>query len=285
MNTRQGQPYKPTIVYTDLDGTLLDHETYSFADALPALNKLKICKIPLVVVTSKTMAEVLVLVKKMDLHHPVIVENGSAIAFPLDYFDNDDSYSLQGGYLINRVTETYASIVEILNEIKQDNGYAFEGFSDMTAQQVVNHTGLSITEAENAKKRSCTEPLIWRDSESHRLAFEKKLALYNLTLVKGGRFWHVMGDASKGNAIQILNKLYQDKFNLNFTTIGLGDSPNDISMLNVVDCPVVVKSIEGRWMEFEAKKRYVKTEFSGPKGWNEFILNYLVSMENDGVTN
>ncbi len=45
------------LVATDLDGTLLDRETYDFAPARPALDALRERGVPLVLVSSKTRAE------------------------------------------------------------------------------------------------------------------------------------------------------------------------------------------------------------------------------------
>ena len=46
------------IVFTDLDGTLLDHDDYSFEAARPALAKLETLNIPVILTTSKTATEV-----------------------------------------------------------------------------------------------------------------------------------------------------------------------------------------------------------------------------------
>ena len=46
------------LVFSDLDGTLLDHATYSFEPARPALDRLRNLGIPLILTTSKTAAEV-----------------------------------------------------------------------------------------------------------------------------------------------------------------------------------------------------------------------------------
>jgi predicted mannosyl-3-phosphoglycerate phosphatase (HAD superfamily) len=46
------------VIFTDLDGALLDRETYSFEPALPALRFIKEKKIPLIFVSSKTRAEI-----------------------------------------------------------------------------------------------------------------------------------------------------------------------------------------------------------------------------------
>ncbi|MCG7852909.1 MAG: HAD hydrolase family protein, partial [Methanosarcinaceae archaeon] len=46
------------VVFTDLDGTLIDHDTYSYKAARPALAALKKQGIPLIFCTSKTRAEI-----------------------------------------------------------------------------------------------------------------------------------------------------------------------------------------------------------------------------------
>ena len=45
------------VLFTDLDGTLLDLFDYSYDAALPALEFLKKRKIPVIVCTAKTLAE------------------------------------------------------------------------------------------------------------------------------------------------------------------------------------------------------------------------------------
>ncbi len=69
------------IVFTDLDGSLMDHETYAFDEALPALEALAQDDIPVIVVSSKTRAEILPLVSQLKLTGPIIAENGAVIVF------------------------------------------------------------------------------------------------------------------------------------------------------------------------------------------------------------
>ena len=74
------------VIYTDLDGSLLDHKTYSFAPAANFLERLENQAIPVIPVTSKTRAEVLSLRKSLNNRHPFVVENGAAICLPKQYF-------------------------------------------------------------------------------------------------------------------------------------------------------------------------------------------------------
>ena len=55
------------IVFTDMDGTLLDHDTYSYEQAKDALLMLKEKNIPLIVCTSKTRAEIVDFRKKIGI--------------------------------------------------------------------------------------------------------------------------------------------------------------------------------------------------------------------------
>ena len=73
------------IVFTDLDGSLLDFDRYSFEGARPSLDRLKRLDIPVVFTTSKTRREVEVLRRETGIDAPFIVENGAAVYVPPFY--------------------------------------------------------------------------------------------------------------------------------------------------------------------------------------------------------
>ena len=63
------------VVFTDLDGSFLDHSTYDYTPALPAVTRLAALGIPIIPVTSKTLAEI----EALDLPFgdgPKVAENG-----------------------------------------------------------------------------------------------------------------------------------------------------------------------------------------------------------------
>ena len=74
------------IILTDLDGSLLDHETYSHGHAKDLLLMLEKIGIPVIPVTSKTYSEVVKLKKELNNKHPFITENGAGIYIPNSYF-------------------------------------------------------------------------------------------------------------------------------------------------------------------------------------------------------
>ncbi|MCK5185912.1 MAG: HAD-IIB family hydrolase [Deltaproteobacteria bacterium] len=83
------------IIFTDLDGTLLDHYTYSYSEAEEALKLLKEKNVPLILCSSKTRDEIDVYRKKLSNNEPLISENGGAIFIQENYeglkckFDKD----------------------------------------------------------------------------------------------------------------------------------------------------------------------------------------------------
>lgn len=66
---------KKLLVFTDLDGTVLDHYSYSHALAEPMLRVFMRENIPVIPVSSKTRAELEPLRVALENRHPFIVEN------------------------------------------------------------------------------------------------------------------------------------------------------------------------------------------------------------------
>ena len=83
-------PTMMLLVFTDLDGTLLDHHSYSWAPARPALASLHERGDAVMLVSSKTLAEISTFRRELGLPHPVVAENGAVIDVPDGYFAGAD---------------------------------------------------------------------------------------------------------------------------------------------------------------------------------------------------
>jgi mannosyl-3-phosphoglycerate phosphatase len=251
------------LVFTDLDGTLLDHHTYSFEAALPALLELKSRNIPVILNSSKTRAEIHPLAKNLGLPTAIIAENGSLIALP-----DQKSPIIMGA--------EYAHICQILDQIRQDFGFKCEGFNDWDTNKVAEITGLSPGSAALARQREASEPLLWFDSETALAQFKTALEKANLTLKRGGRFWHVMGQTDKVKAMQFVTEHYQQN-GKRPTVIALGDGPNDQEMIAAADIGVIVYNPDGTPLALTERpdQTIIRTEAPGPEGWNTTILALL----------
>lgn len=265
---------KKLIVFTDLDGTLLDHGNYRWIDAAPAIKRLQQNDYPLIFNSSKTYFEIRSLCEEMNNYNPIISENGSVVAVNIGCFE-DEPAELEC-YRLHYFGLPYQRVIEILQEIRQQHGFSFTGFSDMNTEQIMHYTGLSSSRAKAAAKREATEPLLWNDFEGRLDRFREELEKYHLTLTRGGRFYHVMSPVDKGRAIQWLIKCYRDmEPDVEWITMGLGDSYNDIRMLECVNHPVLVKNPAIEQPDVSHIENIFTTSLTGPAGWNEAVLHAI----------
>jgi mannosyl-3-phosphoglycerate phosphatase len=278
------QPACPLLVYTDLDGTLLDHDSYSFRPAVAALERLAKLAVPVIPVTSKTLAELEVLRGPLGLTGPCIAENGGLIAIPRGYFEPDPPLEGREHFLVDFLSPRYGEILATLAGLRREFGFNFIGFSDMSDAEVARLTGLDIEQARRARQRLCSEPLLWRDSMQALSRFSQALESRNCTLMEGGRFHHVLGPTDKARAIDRLSRYFSQAGFANFTSIALGDSPNDTLMLQATDVAVVIRRKDGSWLPLETRGEKVQTRATGPEGWNEFFQQYLDTMNMDAST-
>jgi mannosyl-3-phosphoglycerate phosphatase len=269
------------VIFTDLDGTLLD-SLYSFKKALTALRLIKERGIPLILCSSKTRAEIEHYRKKLLNTRPFISENGGGIFVPKNYRGFQVSgfrfqVSENEKYYIIRLGAKYSDLRRVLEELRL-KGFDVRGFGDMSVMEIAKLTGLKISEARMAKQRDFDEPFIFKGSKNNikRLLLNIKKRGFNYTQ---GKFFHIMGNSNKGRAVEILKKIYA-KQNRRLITAALGDSPNDIEMLEKVDYPIAVKKADGSYdsqllRKLRRVKSFIKADGIGPEGWNKAVNNLL----------
>lgn len=263
------------LIFTDLDGTLLNTQTYDYRATLPVLTQLRQAQIPVIPVTSKTRAEVATLMTQVGLWDPFVVENGSAIFIPLDY----DRFELPAGddidgYRIVQLGCNYVTARAGLKALAQFIGRPLKGFGDWSVEQIQQMTNLPREDAQRAKTREFTEPFMTPKNVPADTLAENAREL-GFRVVVGGRFSHLIGaDAGKGAAIATLQSLYQSRINQPVTTLGLGNSPNDLDMLENVDRPIVIPEIDGPHPQL-AERGWNIAPSPAPEGWSQAIENIL----------
>jgi mannosyl-3-phosphoglycerate phosphatase len=148
------KPPVKLIIYTDLDGTFLDHQTYSCMESLPALRAAKAHDTPIVFCSSKTRAEIEVIQQYTLVRDPFIVENGGAIYVPEGYFPFAIDGSLsRGGFAVIELGTPYFRVVETLRRLREKSSIRLLGFNELTEGEVAADTGLTLAEARRAKDR------------------------------------------------------------------------------------------------------------------------------------
>ncbi len=267
------------VIFSDLDGTLLDHDTYSWAPAEEALEEVKRRRVPLVLVTSKTRAEVEVLRRKLENAHPFVTENGGGLFVPNGYFNLPMAGSTRAGhYHCFALGKPYREVVAALEEIAQKAGVAVAGFHDMSVREVAENTGMSARQAELAREREFDEPFFFAGANEEAMRRFAELAReQGFQMTRGGRFWHLFSGSDKGRAVRQLIGLYRKAMGARTRFVGIGDSANDIPLLAAVDLAVLLPQANGEFdPQATVHARGVRRgTAAGPAGWNETILHIL----------
>lgn len=244
----------PLLVFSDLDGTLLDHESYSFEAARPALGALKALGAGIILATSKTAAEVAPLRAELGLSDwPAIVENGAG--------------------LLEAVATTDPSLYHDIRDRIATLPPGFLGFGDMTDAEVAGITGLPLIGAALARDRAFSEPGVWTGSDADLAAFLIAADQAGLHHRRGGRFLTFSLGGTKADRMQTLIDRYSPDL-----TLALGDAPNDTEMLEKADCGVIVANPHAAPLpplRGEAEGRITRTSLPGPEGWNAAVLALL----------
>lgn len=250
------------LIFTDLDGTLLDHHSYSFAPALPALTEIRKRGYPLILVSSKTRTEILNVQHKLQLDFPFICENGAAV-----HWRENNIWRCQA------FSPPRAVIDEVLRELRQVYHYKFVAFMDCTSEQIASLTNLPLDKARLAEARDYTEPVLWQDTPEKLQTFLAQLHERNLQGVQGGRFLSIMGQFNKASSMQWLLAQYESQ--TPNSIVALGDSPNDEAMLQAADIAVVIQSDRSAQLRIDKPKHIIRTTQAGPAGWQEAMDRIL----------
>lgn len=241
------------LIFSDLDGTLLDHATYDFTPALPALAEIKARDGLLILASSKTASEMLALHQRLGLGDtPMIVENGAACVRPASVGSKDADYR---------------AIRQVLRTLDAP----FRGFGDMSVAEICAETGLPEIEAKRAKTRQFSEPGLWHGDAHQRAGFLAALARHGISARAGGRFLTLSFGATKADQMARLSAQYAPCF-----TIALGDAPNDVEMIAQADRGVVIRNDHGPDLpEFDHEDRILRTTRPAPQGWHDAVMTLL----------
>ena len=237
-----------SVIFADLDGTFLN-DKYDYSETKPIVNQLSALGGSIVFCSSKTRNEIEFYRKAVGINEPFIAENGAAVFIPKHYFPFQlrlhANLTLQR-YQIRRIL---GALRKKLAEIKEKTAAKIVGFGDMTLEELAYDTGLPLNLAKLAQKREHDEPFrILEGNKSHILKAIKNEGLH---CTEGGRYFHLTGNTDKGKAINVLKNLYCQMFG-KIETFGVGDGPNDLPMLKVVDRPFFIKKKAGVNSRFNA---------------------------------
>ncbi len=270
-------------ISTDLDGTLLDHHDYSFKAAEEALLECKTLGIPIILNTSKTLAETRKIQSDVGITGPLIVENGSALI----YSESPSTQPASNSQKTRIFGTQRCELLEFISTIRKDFSWKLEGFNDYSVAQIASRTGLSHSDAQLASDKHYSEPFIWLDSAENFEHLKQLAQEEGFQILKGGRFYHLQGNCSKASALPWIKNNFGSMVGFerhdiaSAKLIALGDNDNDIAMLTAADIAVCVRSATGDYPTLANHPYLIQTHEVGPHGWSEAILKLVNKTENN----
>lgn len=265
------------LVVTDLDGSLLDHDDYSYEAAKPVLELLEELRIPVVLASSKTRAEMLKLRAELDNEHPFIVENGAAIWIPQNYFLKQPAHTtLRDEHWVRELAPPRSQWLEPLAALRESLPGTFTDFASAGAEGIAAMTGLSIERATLANEREYSEPVQWHGSEDQLQEFYLELSAAGATVARGGRFYSVGGNSDKGRALLWLRKEYALAAGAAAVyDLAVGDGENDVPMLEVAHTALQIPAKDRPLPPLKRNTGVLLGEGYGPDGWSSGVTQWL----------
>ena len=126
-----------------------------------------------------------------------------------------------------------------------------------------------------SKSRKFSNPIYWEDTKKKRSEFIKEVKKHNkkLEVLDGGRFLHILDSYDKGIALKKFFKI-KNIIDSHYISISLGDSENDIPMLELTDYACIIKSRKNTNLMLKNKNIF-RSKLPAPEGWKESIENIL----------
>lgn len=264
----------PWLVFTGLDGLLVDPFNYQIKPATSNLEALKSHNIPVIFNSNKTFSELLEIRKMVGNEHPFIIENGGAICIPDGYFKTDYATEKMDGYSIYFLSSLYSMIIQKLHRIRASQNYNFEGFYDWNREEIAKRSGINQHLALLNQQRLCSEPIMWYDTAAQFESFKAELEEYKLTITPANNYFLISGQSSKASAMEILKSKYQKEHQTNIQVFSLSNSPQDARMLTRADYSSLIRK-DGEESRTGYSKNTYFTKEKNIEGWNESIEHFM----------
>lgn len=265
------------IIFSELDQCLLD-KSASHELASDALYEISDKEIPLVLSSNRSLEDMLSKTANLPQKPYLIGENGACFAVPIHsklnkYFSWNASL---GDYNVYFNPHSKSRILQVLKGVRESIGDCFIEFSNICTRQTDTLNALESHDLSLSLNRQANEFVIWQGSDYDWWIFKDHMEQSFLSVLKGDFFAQVMeASVNKATGMFYMLNLFRNAFpNTRWFSVGLGASVEDVSMLEHVDYPVVVRKPKSSHLQLE-RSDYQLTESFSSQAWNESMLQFL----------
>lgn len=278
------QPKPPILVLCDVDDTLLDaHARSRGAAGFRALERIGQARIPVVLSSTKTRAELEIVQQDLSLVHPFLCESGAAVFIPRGYFEFEVPHARDvSEYQVVELARPYDEVVTALHRAADRLGVEVIGFRDMSIADVAHECDLSLTEARLAKLREYTEPFrVVEERSDVMLRLLDAVRTAGFGCANRGRFSYA-GAVRRDIGVQYLCGLYRRAFG-SLLIAALGDNESAVVLLRDADIPLIIQhdALDAAALLRAAPSARI-TAVNSVAGWADAILDIAETTQQRG---
>ena len=259
-----------SIIFTDLDGSLLHRDTFEFDTIKDYIKSLANKEIIIIPTSSKTEKEIEKFNEELGIELPFISENGSAI------------------HGLNLINSNFPNKI-ILSRDKKE---LFKIFETKVPERLVNKCvqvsklskkkqekifGQKNDRLKNVLNRNYTIPFLFKGDNVEKNKLIKILNSNSLTLQEGGRVLNLCDNVNKVKSMNKVVKILK-KIEEKIKTIAVGDNYNDLDMLKNCDIPCLVFNDQFKLDQINIDNLIFSNKPS-PEGWADVIKKALAKID------
>jgi len=215
-------------VFTAVDGTLLDFDTFRCEASGPMVRRFLAASIPVIPVSAMTLDEIEPIARELGLRHAMIIEAGGAIA-----------RWKEGEWEIEACGPAADTLLDVICEIEERTGAELTVYSVLPEAEAARLSGRSGSMLQLSTIRRFSEPFIVEKGSID--AVIKAAESLGFSVRNGRRFHHLCRREDEGDAFtRLRNELGCD------VAIAVGGSALDASFLSRAEIPVVVPRPDGQ---------------------------------------
>ena len=268
--TRNNMSFSNILLFTDLDGTLLNKKTFEFKAALKLIKNCISKGINIIPNSSKTDLELDEICENLEIPKVYISENGSFI-YGLNFLSENLNKKV---HLSRNKAVIFKNFSDNINIKLQKKCLILE---NETLQNQIEILGLPHNKISKAMNRKFSMPFIFLGNKEEEVELKNNVKKHGLNIQFGGRVFSLGDEVSKGNAMMRFISLLSNETKKNYVSICVGDNENDFDMLDKSDYPCLVKNGPLKNINFKNQCVFSKTE--APDGWVEVVNKTLNIIE------
>ena len=251
------------LIFTDLDGSLLNRDTFKFDEIKKFLKDLVSKGIFIIPNSSKTENEIIDFNQELGENLTYISENGSVINGL-----NLLNINFPDKIVLSREKNEIQKIFE--SKISKNLKDKCKFITRMEKKKQIEILGLSNDKLKNALSRKYSIPFLFDGNKNERDKLNKSITKNGLSLQEGGRVINLCDKVSKAQAMKKVIKIFKKIVKEELITIGVGDNFNDLEMLKNSDIPCLVFNDKFTMEKININNCLVSKK-PAPEGWEEVV--------------